>query len=219
MVDWSDVSDTTKDKEAHELYMAGSKNYCKLPDINKQQSKTGLLAFLRYDYKKTLLRTRYLYLDRIFNEKEKRLNGDDLNYAFFEPILICFPNLEFIGRLNFPHLYESSKKQNTSKVLKEMLTQMGKGYKDCAEKLVDWHRHALSHELRPDGFWTYDLNTEEKYGSPKWIGDDMMYLNVPHFIDSCLLEIEKFCSRLTDDSQSDEVMGKFSEYVLKRFVE
>ncbi len=55
-----------------------------------------------------------------------------------------------------------------------------------------------------------------KYGPPKKVNDDMLYLNVPHFIDSTILEIEKLCGELTG-SRADDVMARFIKYAAKRF--
>jgi hypothetical protein len=93
---------------------------------------------------------------------------------------------------------------------------MGNGYQKYASELVKWHRHALSHEIRPDNNWRYDLNTEDKYESPKIINSNQLYLNIPHFIDSCMLEIEKICDKLTGE-EKNEVMNNFSKYISKRF--
>ena len=221
MTEWADISDTLEDQEARSLYLQARQITLDFDDISNHRSEVKLLTFLRYDYKKVLVRTRYLYLDRILNPASGKLEGHDLDFAFFEPILLCFPNLEFIGRLNFPDLYNVPTKngntnRNTSKILQRMLQEIGGGYNDCAKELVDWHRHALSHELRPDGNWTYDLNTEEKYGPPKRPDGMTIYLNIPHFIDSCLLEIEKLCEAIIGP-HTVEVMNKIDEYISKRF--
>jgi hypothetical protein len=99
MEEWQDIGDA----DMYQQVQRGSvkvKSYLK--DI---KSAAELLAFLRYDYKKILIRTRYLYIDRIFDKQKRRVSGSDLDHGYFEPILLCFPNLEFIGRLNFPDLY------------------------------------------------------------------------------------------------------------------
>ncbi len=212
MKEWNDVSRTPLDIEAQRLYKNGNvKGFLK--DIN---SSLELLAFLRYDYKKILVRTRYLYIDRIFDERERKLGGDDLVHGFFEPILICFPVVEFIGRLNFPDLYNGENQPKTTKILNKMLEQMGNGYQQYAKKIVRCHRHALSHGLRPDNNWMYDLNTEDKYGPPRLINNSQIHINIPHFIDSCILEIEKVCDKLTGKGKN-EVMDNFSKYISKRF--
>ena len=213
MVDWGNVSDTPQDAEAYRLYSSGSNEHCNLERIRDLGSPTKLLTFLRYDYKKVLLRARYLYIDRLrFNDTQ--INGTDLDLAFFEPVLLCFPNLEFLGRLQFPELYGKSKE--TKNILTKMLTQMRGGYERYADKLIDWHRNALSHELRPDGTWQVNLNTgEARYCGPEW-ESDRLCLNVPHFIDSCLLQLEHLCDQLTG-SNTKKVMIKFSQYVSKRF--
>ena len=216
IADWDNVLSSALDLEAQKLYEKRAVEG-NLKKIHQNESKIDFFAFLRYDYKKILLRTRYLYLDRIFDQQSQQLKGDDLSFAFFEPILICFPTLEFLGRLTFSDEIEwTPERPNSKKILCQILQQMGDGYAQCAERLVDWHRHALSHELRPGGDWTYDLNTEDKYGPPKWINGSMIYLNIPHFIDSCLLEIENICDHLTEGGAAN-VMNKFSAYISRRF--
>jgi len=212
MKDWDNVANSDLNEQAKNMYQ-NHRVDCDLKNIAKEKSKLKLLAFLRYDYKKVLIRTRYLYIDQIFDIKEKKLKGDDLNFAFFEPILICFPNLEFLGRIKFPHLYNPPQR-DTLGILKEMLNQIGSGYKEYSKDLVKWHRHSLSHELRPSGNWIYDLNTEDKYGPPKKINGSLLYLNIPHFIDTCILEIEKICDGLTE-FQNEVIINNFIEYISK----
>jgi hypothetical protein len=66
MTEWPDVADTELDSEALSLYDANkdkeNKPYCNLREISANKDKASFLAFLRYDYKKVLVRTRYLYL-------------------------------------------------------------------------------------------------------------------------------------------------------------
>ncbi|RKY39031.1 MAG: hypothetical protein DRP75_03270 [Candidatus Omnitrophota bacterium] len=93
---------------------------------------------------------------------------------------------------------------------------MSNGYQKHGNKLVEWHRHALAHELRPDNNWVYDLNTESQYGSPKLVNNNQLYLNIPHFIDSCILELEKLCKKITSSyAEAEEVMKKFRQYISK----
>ena len=165
MDDWERVTKTELDEKAHELYaQKGNKeNYCDLKGVAIRKSKVELLAFLRYDYKKVLIRTRYLYIDRLRRD-QLTIKGSDMDYAFFEPILLCFPNLEFIGRINFSDVVNwSPTAPKTGEILHKILEKIGGGYNAYAQNLVNLHRHALSHELRPDGNWKYDLNTEDKY--------------------------------------------------------
>ncbi len=217
MADWESVPDTPEDASAYQLYRNGAKEYCNLRKVYSEQSSILLLAFLRYDYKKVLLRARYLYIDRL-RCNDYQIKTTDLDGAYFEPILLCFPTLEFLGRLLFSGGINWSKGHpKTTEILLRVFTQMSDGYREYAEKLVSFHRHALSHELRPDGIWTYDLNTEDKYGFPRSQGGGRLYLNIPHFIDSSLLEIEKLCEQLTGPHAQD-VMASFSQYISKRFV-
>ena len=217
MVDWENVLDTPEDKEAYGLYQKRDKKYCDFRYVCDKQSTTLLLAFLRYDYKKALLRTRYLYIDRL-RCNDYQIRGGDLDMAYFESLLLCFPTLEFLGRLLFSGVINWLPEDPKTKIiLLKVLTQMGNGYKEHAERLVLLHRHALAHELRPDGNWIYDLNTEDKYGSPrKSQPGDELHLNIPHFIDSSLLEIEKLCDQLTGP-QAQNMMASFSQYISKRF--
>ena len=218
MVDWENISSTAQDNEAHSLYLKGSNKYCDLVHVYDSNKPINLLAFLRYDYKKVLVRVRYLYIDRLRNydiTSKNVIKPTDLDCAYFEPALLCFPNLEFLGRLQYPELYNEDK--DTWNVLSKILTQMGDGYATYVDKLINWHRNALSHELRPDGNWTDDLNTEGDYGPPKW-KDGRLYLNIPHFIDSCLLQIENLCEQLTG-SNAQDVMAKYSMYISKRFAQ
>ena len=218
MEKWDDVPHTKTDDAAKALYdrCEGQehKSYCDLKSI---RSKDELLAFLRYDYKKVLLRARYVYIDRLIDPNTMELTGGELDHAYFEPIFLCFPNLEFIGRLLFTgeiEWYVDDPK--TGKILRRMLKQMGNGYTAYAEDLVQWHRHALAHEMRPDGKWRYDLNTKEGYNSPKWGDDGKLYLNIPHFMDSCLFKIEEVCEQLTGNG-ADVMLRQFQRYVEKRF--
>lgn len=218
MDDWARVPETQLDAEACALYVAKRKgDYCNLKGVARRQSSKEFLAFLRYDYKKVLILTRYLYIDRLRKDEYTISASDDLDFAFFEPILHCFPCLEFIGRLAFSDDVDwSPEVPKTAIVLRNVLEDMGDGYKDCAANLITFHRHAIAHELRPDGQWKYDLNTEDKYGPPKQIDGGMLYLNIPHFIDASLLEMEKLCDRLSD-SRADDLMEKLSMYVNRRF--
>jgi len=213
MDEWDYVTKSPENDEAVELYNH-KKIDCNLKNIARENSKLKLLAFLRYDYKKTLVRTRYLYIDRLWQKETKKIQGGELGKAYFEPILICFPNLEFLGRIRYPDLY-SSENRNTTKILQEILRHMGQGYKIYAKELTEWHRHALSHELRPDGNWIYDLDTEEKYLSPRMSGDQMLYLNIPHFIDSCIFELENICDDLLSPNDQG-ILDNFISYMHKK---
>jgi len=216
---WDNVQDSNLDKEARELFLDNKKDkYCNLELIAEKESKRMLLAFLRYDYKKILVRTRYLYIDRNWDNSSSQLKGGDLDFGFFEPILLCFPNLEFIGRINFPEEYkleDNPNNNNTTEILEKMLKKIGNGYEEHSSDLVTWHRHSLSHELRPEKKWNYDLNTGNKYESPQQQDNNHLYLNVPHFIDVCILEIEKICDELISRN-ADETMSKFKEYMRKK---
>lgn len=215
MVDWENVARTPKDDEAFRAYLNGEDKHCNLQYVNNHNSAAMLLTFLRYDYKKTLVRTRYLYIDRI-RKNDHQIGGSDLDQAYFEPILLCFPTLEFIGRLLFSQKVEwTHKSSKTKEILRMVFGQMGNGYSDYSKQLVSLHRHALSHELRPDGVWTYDLNTENKYGSPRQEGS-MLYLNIAHFIDSSIVQLENVCDALTGDNP-EEIMNGFSVYIEKKY--
>jgi len=215
MKKWNAVTPSKMNRSASVLYTANTV-LSDLETIHQKASPFGLLAFLRYDYKKILIRTRFLYIDRIFRRKKGQLSGSDLDYAFFEPILLCFPCLEFLGRISFPSLYNPPHSRATNKILTAMLKQMGGGYATHATRLVDWHRNALALEFRPHGKWIYDLNTKNKYGEPSVDANDRIYLNIPHFIDSCINEIEKICDLLIDPHHSARVMSNFSKYWNKR---
>lgn len=97
------------------------------PRVHREGSRGGLLAFLRYDYKKILARTRYLYIDRNFDATQGELQGGDLEFGFFEPILLCFPNLEFLGRLRFSsEVAWSPEHPKTREILGKSLESMGR---------------------------------------------------------------------------------------------
>lgn len=214
MFNWQDVSDTKNNQEARNLFE--KKDQCYL-DLLKIDSAINLLAFLRYDYKKILVRTRYLYVDRL-KCNDTQIKGTDLDMAFFEPILLCFPTLEFMGRILFSEdVSWSVKKPKTNEILERILKHMGGGYSEHASRLTSFHRHSLSHELRPDGFWTYDLNTEKDYGPPKE-NDGNFYLNIPHFIDSSLFMLEEICTKLASENKDEnkEAMNKFSYYLSQK---
>lgn len=212
MKDWDEVLSSPENDYAKVRYVSKAITF-DFNHISRKRAKADLLAFLRYDYKKTLIRTRYLYIDRLFSLEN--FPGGDLDWAFFEPILLCFPCLEFLGRITHADLFMASQKgRNTSGILRSMLEQMGSGYRENAEKLVDWYRHALSHELRPDGVWECNLNTGDKYGAPS-LENGKLCLNIPHFIDSCIVEVEKICDALAS-SDGEIIMNNFDAYLQKR---
>ena len=218
MDDWARVPDSELDQEAFKLYSRGATAYTDLPGVAQRGSKSEFLAFLRYDYKKILIRTRFLYVDRPLKPEQRNAN-DDIDLAYFEPVLLCFPCLEFVGRLAFSdNIQWSYKKKDfqTYRVLKDMLQAMERGYQEHAHNLVDFHRNAVSHELRPDDIWSYTLKTETEYQPPTQANNGALLLDIPHFIDSTLMEIEKLCDRLTGTG-ADEVITKLRLYVSKRF--
>jgi hypothetical protein len=218
MIEWENVSISPEDEGAYKLYLSGSDEHCNLVRVNQLASPVKLLAFLRYDCKKVLIRARYLYIDRLRDGNKKIIKSTDLDCAFFEPILLCFSNLEFIGRILFSdEINWSPTKPKTKDILAKVLKQMGSGYETYANLLISFHRYALSHELRPEGIWTYDLNTEDLYGAPRELGRDRIYLNIPHFIDSCILELENLCDQLINTNSQQKIMNKFSCYIGKRF--
>ncbi len=224
MSEWDYVTQTDLDSSARELLkkQADERNHTNLEYIAQHNCAKHLLAFLRYDFKKILIRTRFNYIDRLADKKNSNnqtrvIEDTDLGNGYFEPILLCFPVLELIGRMRYPCLFNPDKKQfRTSDILELILKDMGNGYKDNAQSLVKFHRHALSHEFRPDGVWRYDLNTEGGYGPPKKLEGKQIYLNIPHFIDSSIMEIEKVCRDLAS-KKKDDVMKLFCDYARNRF--
>jgi len=189
---WKKIELDNFEKEALDIFQK-KENQPDTPKIKNNKSRSHLISYLRYDFKKILVRTRMLYLDNNDFNLENNFyvlkNQDPIGYGYFEPLANCFICAETIGHFK-------NYKGNSIQLL---LEDMGDGYKKYAKVMEDFFRNGLAHHFRPYAPFFIDLNTETEYKSP-FILDGMLKINIPHFLDSLILALEKLISKLKDVS-------------------
>lgn len=210
MSEWESIQSSSLDFSAFELFKSGLSKEPLSDKILRNKSKEHLLAYLRYDFKKIMIRTRYLYVDRLFDKKKGILCDPPEGFGFFEPINNVFSFLEGLGGIRYPNDYLHKEPQRKYSILRKMLKRLGGGYKKYHQTLKDFHRNALAHELRPRKNWVYDYNTENKYLSP-WVDSSSTHIDIPHFLDSTILELENICDDLCSKN-GDRIVKQYIQY-------
>jgi hypothetical protein len=208
MTDWDSVSSSTLDSKALELFKKGLNRNPLCKEILKEKSKEYLLSYLRYDFKKMIIRTRYLYVDKNFNIERRLLDDPPEGFGFFEPISIVFSFLEGLGGIRYPNDYLHKNRKYT--ILRKMIKRLGLGYRKYYKVFVDHHRNGLAHELRPRKKWVYDHNTEDKYLPPWKDNNGLIHIDIPHFIDSVVIELENVC---------DDLCSYRGEKIVRRYIQ
>jgi hypothetical protein len=168
------------------------------------------LAYLRYDVKKILVRSRYLYIDKNLNSSIRDLLQIPMEgFGFFEPALTCFSILDYLGKISFSTATIQSSEVKSSLYL--ILETMGGGYKYYASMLYDLHRNGLSHGLRPKGKdWGYTYNTRDGFKAPFEDNNNKLMINIPHLIDSSITQLESICDELLyDQTISEKLLSNY----------
>lgn len=185
---WDKIVIDQLEREALQIFLKGQ-NQPDNPEIKNNKSRAHVISYLRYDFKKILMRMRSFYLDN--NEFEMKnsfyiLKIEPLiGYGFFEPLANCFICAESMG--HFKNYSDDS--------IEKLLADLDDGYKIYAKVLADFFRNGLVHRFRPYGAFNIDLNTEGLYTAPCML-KGCLKINVPHFIDSLIFELENLISEL-----------------------
>lgn len=201
--DWDRIPMSKGEQEAYQIFSA-NQNSPDAPQIRQGLNPIYLISYLRYDFKKIMIRTRQLYVDNNMGP-DSRLILPEIGCGFFEPLLICLSCTETLGEFR----YDNDDKESA---LVQGLTSLGSGYDDHAEDLRSYYRNGLAHEFRPHGGFHIDLNTEDEYRAPyrtQFRGTEVIKIDIPHFIDALVVSLEEYISSL----QSPENGNLVSRYV------
>jgi hypothetical protein len=204
--DWKTVRMTAVEKKAEAYFLEGGVGF-NSPLIREERNPAALAAYLRYDFKKVLIRTRQVYIDNHF------VAGEDMappliGFGFYEPLLLGLCYAETLGQYWYPE----------RNALSQILTNLGSGYGPYARKLRNYFRNGLAHHFRPFGEFFIDLNTSIEYSPPSRIKigeNEIVKIDIPHFLDSLAVETERALSRLGGDGHRDWV-ERYLRYLERR---
>jgi hypothetical protein len=192
MSEWDEIFLDDPEQAAFHLFEL-KQNVPDIESFENFNTNKHAISYLRYDLKKVLIRTRKLYIDDNLNSKYK-INIPYVGCGFFEPLLICFSFRDTIGTIG-TFMFKNHDLRNT-------LNSLGNGYKSYSSELESLYRNGITHQLRPHGNFFLDLNTESEYLPPYITSDDILKLNIIHFLDSLVIQLEVLISKLKKNGEA-----------------
>lgn len=208
MKEWKEIQFNGIEQEAYDIFLKRI-NSPENTEITKENNPVYLISYLRYDFKKILLRLRKIYIDD--NLKTNNiLVPPAIGCAFFEALLLCLCSSETFGSFK----YNQEKKD----VLFEALHNDIPDYSLHAKMLVKYFRNGLAHNLRPYGGFHINFNTRTLYKPPhifKFNKSNVLRINIQHFIDSIIIALENYILDL-QGTNSNRLVLNYNRFLKQR---
>jgi len=206
--EWKKTKWDSIEKQAYQIFEEGDNSPEHIEIINNN-NPAYLISYIRYDFKKILIRLRQVYIDDNLIERNI-LKAPPTGCPFFESLLLCLCCTEAMGQFK----YNTNKHKPLLKVLENDLPN----YEMHAEIIEKYFRNGLAHTLRPYGKFHVNFNTKTLYRPPhifKIKHTNVLRINIPHFIDTLIIALEKYVNDLKSYN-SKNLMVSYKRYLRKR---
>ncbi len=137
------------------------------------------------DFLKILKRTKYLYVEISIPL--------ELSKGYFEPTLLCFCWMDFLGGLYTGNPSPNSKGRITAWLKSPYMLKANTSYKTQAKKLFEGYRNGLVHGYAPEVF---HLSYGDVLGHLTESGPGKVKIEIPTLIDHLIASVEEFGKQL-----------------------
>jgi hypothetical protein len=143
--------------------------------------------FLRQDFLKALVRTRYLYV-----EAPPPIYGP----GFFEPVVLCFCWIDFLGAL-YLGTGTSQKNERGVAFLDCVVAKINPAYAAVSAELLAVYRNGMVHAYAPAG--QFDLRTADRVAHLSRTADHQIVISIEDLVEDLIESTCRYADELSDN--------------------